>query len=332
MTPRDDARTQRQETRFRLSRVLLFVVVAVCLAQIGWWIYFQIRESGREYELRTRVGESAADAADDRARRIRMAIGEGGFLAAALLGGVVSLYWLMKRELQREYEQNQLLAAVTHDFRSPLTTIRLLAQTFELGRANEADRERLARTLVANVRRLEDLVENVLAAARLHAGRLTAAIEPVDLAAEVEKSLEQRRVLLDDRHVALTTALEPGVAARADRSLLQSVLGNLLENAIKYSDGAPAIEVCVARRGGNAELSVQDHGVGFAPAQSERIFERFHRGSAEQESSRPGLGLGLYLAREIVRLFGGTVTATSEGPGLGARFTVALPLAAGASP
>jgi signal transduction histidine kinase len=320
-----DASTRR-ETRFRRARVLLFFVVAICLTQVGWWIFFQVRESGRERDVAVlveRVDPQRAEAR--RAARVRMAIGEGLFLAFAMIGGVASLYWLMGRELRREYEQNQLLAAVSHDFRSPLTAIRLIAQSFELGRLKEADRGRMARTLVSNTRRLEDLVENVLATSRLHAGKLHASLEPVDLGEELERCVEQRRALFDERGVVLERAIEPGVIVQADRGLLHCALGNLLDNAMKYSPGQPKIALTVARDGAKARLVVKDSGLGFDPDLTPRLFERFQRGDAERDRSRPGLGLGLYLTKEVVRLHGGTVQARSAGANTGSEFTLLLP-------
>ena len=316
----------RGETRYRGARILLFAVVSICLAQICWWIYFQVRESSRERDLLVQIdGADPEHAEAKRAAKVRMAVGEGAFLASAMIGGVASIYWLLQRELRREYEQNQLLAAVSHDFRSPLTAIRLIAQSFELGRVKEADRERLARTLVLNAKRLEDLVENVLAASRLHAGRLHAALEPIDLGAELERCVEQRRAFFDERHVEVERAIEPGVIVRADKSLLQSALGNLLDNAVKYSSEPARVKVTVERERDCARLTVKDRGVGFEPQLAPRLFERFQRGDAEQDRSRPGLGLGLYLTKEIVRLHGGEVRASSAGPDTGAEFAIVLP-------
>src|SRR5262245_53088049 len=241
-----DAPVKREERRFRRARLLLFAVVGVCLLQIGWWIYFQIQASDREFADATKLGASVAEADAQRWRRVRMSVSEGGFLMVAVLGGVVSLYWLMRRELRREYEQNQLLAAMSHDFRSPLTAIRLLAQSFEMDRVKESERARVAQTLVANVQRLEELVENVLVAARLHAGRLAPDFETVDLAAEVEAALEQRHSILAHRGADVARSLERGVRVEVDRSLLQSILGNLIDNAVKYADGEPRLSLAVA--------------------------------------------------------------------------------------
>lgn len=322
-----DAPVKREERRFRRARLVLFAIVAVCLLQIGWWIYFQIRASNREFADATRLGEDVVEADALRWRRVRMSVSEGGFLMIAVIGGVVSIYWLLRRELRREYEQNQLLAAMSHDFRSPLTAIRLLAQSFEMDRVKESERARVAQTLVANVQRLEELVENVLVAARLHAGRLAPDYETLDLAAQAEAALEQRHSILSHRGAEVTRSLERGVHVVVDRSLLQSILGNLIDNALKYAEGSPRLTVAVAARGGRAELRVRDQGVGFPPGEAAHLFDRFHRGSAEQDKSRPGLGLGLFLVREFTRLHGGDVVAASAGPGKGCEVTVTLPLA-----
>lgn len=327
-----DAPVKREERRFRRARLLLFAVVGLCLVQIGWWIFFQIRASNREFDDATRLGRSVAEADALRGRRVRMSAAEGGFLMLAVISGVVSIYWMMRRELRREYEQNQLLAAMSHDFRSPLTAIRLLAQSFEMDRVKESERERVAKTLVANVQRLEELVENVLVAARLHAGRLAPDFVTVDLAAEVEAALEQRHAILSHRNAEVARSLERGVRVDVDKSLLQSILGNLIDNALKFAEGTPRLTLAVAARDGRAVLRVRDQGVGFPPEQAEHLFDRFHRGSAEADQSRPGLGLGLFLVREFTRLHGGEVVAASAGPGQGCEFTVTLPLTSGDAP
>jgi signal transduction histidine kinase len=321
-----------REARFRRARVLVLVVVAVCLATVGWWVAFQVRASRQEMDYSVRLGEATPEVAQARReRRLRMAIAEGGFLGCALVGGVVTLYWLLRRELQREHEQNQLLAAVSHDFKTPLTAIRLIAQSFELDRVEAVNRGALARRLVLNTKRLEELVDNVLAAARLHAGRLHATLESVDLGEELARCLEQRRDWFMERGVTVDRHIDAGVRVRADRHLLQSVVGNLLDNAVKYSRESPHVDVTVARAGASARLVVADRGAGFESKLAPKLFERFQRGDAESDQSRPGLGLGLYLVRELVRLHDGRVSAHSDGPGKGARFEIELALAEGAA-
>ena len=331
MTPFADAPVDKERRRFRRARVVLSCVVTVTLLQIGWWMFFQVRASSREHDHEIQLGRDRAEADAQRGRRIRMALAEGGFLLAVVTGGLVSIWWLMRRELRREYEQNQLLAAMSHDFRSPLTAIRLLAQSFEMDRVPEGERARASRTLLANVQRLEDLVENVLVAARLHAGRLAPRREPLDFAAEVERCLEQRAALLSQRGAEVAATLPRGVHVLVDRNLLQSILGNLVDNALKFADGVPRIALALAREprsgGARAVLRVRDEGVGFPPEEAATLFDRFHRGSAEQDVSRPGLGLGLFLVREFARLHGGDATASSGGPGRGSEFVVTLPLA-----
>src|SRR5262245_7939351 len=187
MTSFADAPVEKEERRFRRARLVLSCVVGVTLLQIGWWMFFQIRTSNSEFDNQRLLGRNVAEADAQRWRRVRMTVAEGGFLLAVVTGGLVSIWWLMRRELRREYEHNQLLAALSHAFRSPLAAIRLVAQSFEMNRVPLNERERSAKALLANVQRLEDLVENVLVAARLHAGRLAPRREVLELSAETEK-------------------------------------------------------------------------------------------------------------------------------------------------
>jgi signal transduction histidine kinase len=320
MTPDLDAPVHREERRFRRARLVFACVVTVTLLQIGWWIFFQIRTTNREYDNERLLGRDPVEAEAQRSRRVRMTASEGGFLLLAVIGGVASIWWLMRRELRREYEQNQLLAA-DHDFRSPLTAIRLLAQSFGDEPRPQVERAGTRRRRWRTCSAREDLVENVLSPrASTPAASRRAASRPI------------WRPRSKCRQRAAPFAARPRSTARRRaacaccRPSLQSI-GNLVDNALKFADGTPHIALSLARDGARAVLRVRDRGVGFAPEEAGRLFERFHRGGAEQDVSRPGLGLGLFLVREFARLSGGDVVATSDGPGRGSEFVVMLPLA-----
>ena len=136
------------------------------------------------------------------------------------------------------------------------------------------------------------------------------------------RSSAERQVSLHDCSVRLTGADE-AILGRWDKTRLEQIIGNLLSNAIKYGAGKP-IDVTVARTGTHATVSIQDRGIGIAPEHLVRIFDRFERAASIR--SYGGLGLGLYVAREIITAHGGTLRVESS-PGEGSTFVVSLPLA-----
>ena len=221
------------------------------------------------------------------------------------------------------------LSIASHELKTPLTSLtiqlQLMRQRFQQGSFEKLPPERLARLLAIGeeqVRRLTTLVNDLLDVAKIEAGRLEVDRRPVDLvavvAAVVERCADQAAMVGSPIHL---DAPAP-VVGRFDPSRLDQVVTNLLTNAIKYGKGRP-IEVAVSGDAAVARLVVTDHGIGIPPDRLAHIFERFERAVAPGQYG--GMGLGLYISRQIVQDHGGTIRAEST-PGEGATFTVELPL------
>ncbi|WP_437670067.1 AAA family ATPase [Sorangium sp. So ce131] len=232
------------------------------------------------------------------------------------------------REAQRAVElREEFLSVASHELRTPLTPLKLklglLRKKLEAEGASPA-LDGLVASSLGQVERLERLVESLLDVAHVGRGGLVLALEEVDLAEltrgvarEFDQALARAGCRLD------LDAPRP-VLGRFDRLRVAQVLRSLLGNAVKFGRGRP-IEVGVEGRGDAARVTVRDHGLGVAPGDQERIFKRFER--AVSPRSYGGLGLGLYIAHEIVRAHGGTIQVASV-EGEGARFTVELPRSA----
>ncbi|HEY7295433.1 MAG TPA: ATP-binding protein, partial [Dehalococcoidia bacterium] len=231
------------------------------------------------------------------------------------------------REAQDAVRQrDEFLAIASHELRTPLTALSGQAELAlrRLIRDGQLAPERARRTLeivTGQADRLARLVEQMLDVSRLHAGTLTIARRPADLVALTQQVMAgvQRRAT---DHTLMLTA-PPSLPATVDAVRLEQVLENLLDNAIRFSpDGGP-IDVALSCSDDVALLSVRDHGLGIPMEKRDRIFERFYQ--AHSEEYRSGLGLGLYLSRQIVVQHGGELQVDFPADG-GARFTVRLPL------
>ncbi|MGN6698735.1 MAG: ATP-binding protein [Thermomicrobiales bacterium] len=242
-------------------------------------------------------------------------------------------------ELRRlQQAKDAFLSVASHELRTPLTTLHgyayLMGQRLQLLEIGDERMRRYVETMQRQTNRMTELVETLLDVSRIDAGRLTLRYESCDLAALVREVVEPLRDLSNRHEIRL--ALAAPVPGRWDRDRIEQVIVNLLTNAFRYSpDGGPVDVVlhqqpAAADRPASAVLRVQDRGLGLTPEQQTLIFERFQQAHEDDvmgyTAGRTGMGLGLYISREIVERHGGRIWAESAGPGQGASFVVTLPL------
>jgi signal transduction histidine kinase len=271
---------------------------------------------------------SASDAGELgalRSRREFLLAAMGVLLAVIVTGG-----WFIGHSVARELAvarlQSDFVSTVSHEFRTPLTTLCQLSELLKRGRvASDQDRQIYYELLHSESDRLRRLIEGLLNFGRLEAGRMQFQREMLDAAELVRQSaaeFTQGQQAHGHRFDVKTTEPAP---VRADREALRCVLWNLFENAVKYSPGCETIRVELANNGRQVEIAVKDQGVGIPRSEQRRIFEKFERGAAARASNIRGTGLGLAMARRIVRAHSGDITVESE-PGKGSTFRVLLPV------
>jgi signal transduction histidine kinase len=248
----------------------------------------------------------------------------GSVFFVIVLAGLVWLCAWLVREMRLNQRQQAFLDAVTHEMKTPLASLRLYLET--LSRHDPAPERRrvFVERMQEDVRRLEHTVGQVLATARAEVRRRAPA-EPLELGALLHSCVEEVR----NRHGLSDEAVRflpgPPAVAFGNRAELQVVFRNLLENAVRYSDGPVDVRASVRRLGnGRVRAEIADRGIGLERRELRRIFQRFYQASRDVQRQAQGLGLGLFVVRQLVRRQGGSVQASSEGPGRGSRFTVTL--------
>ncbi len=236
---------------------------------------------------------------------------------------------MLQRTQEALRSRDVFLAIAAHELKTPLTPLRFeterLLDAAREGRADRLTPERLEKrftVLGRQVGQLEALVADLLDVARIAGGKLELRREETDLGALAQDVAERQKPALDGAGCALELRLAQGVVGRWDRLRVEQILTNLLINAARYGAGKP-VRVEVEAEGEQARLRVSDGGIGIAEKDQARIFERFERASSEHHYG--GLGLGLWLTRQIVQAHGGSIGVISE-PGAGASFLVVLPL------
>jgi signal transduction histidine kinase len=265
------------------------------------------------------------------ARRTTRFLWEGGFFLAVLLGGVAVLTRTIRHDAELRQRQQNFLAAVSHEFKSPLASMRLAAETLVL-RSQEPDSQRLGRRILEDGERLLRMVDNLLDATRLEEGRRELVAEAVRLKPIADSSVAEigERARLND--IAIRAQVPGELTVVADSTALESVLRNLLDNAVKACTAGHGHSITVTARdaGRYAEIEVKDDGIGFPPEDAAMIFGKFYRAGDEMRRTMPGTGLGLYIVKRLVELSRGRISAVSEGRGKGATVTVSWPTGAGA--
>ncbi len=233
---------------------------------------------------------------------------------------------------ESDRRKDEFLATLAHELRNPLAPIRnaleILRHAGPEAPASPATVEMMER----QVRQMVRLIDDLLDISRISRGRIELRREPIDLASAIAGAVETARPLIEASGHELTVRLpERPVAVEADPSRLAQLLGNLLDNAAKYTDRGGRIEIAAGREGDAAVVRVRDNGIGIPAALQPGVFEMFTQGpgaSGRGGRRQGGLGVGLALVKSLVELHGGSVEVASAGAGQGCEFVVRLPLAA----
>ena len=245
-------------------------------------------------------------------------------LAVALSGGF--LFWRdTQRDLRTSALRAQFVASVSHELKTPLTSIRMFAETLRLGRTSPGDADAYLDTILNESERLSRLLDNVLDFSRIEQGRRTYRLEPHALAPIVRSAARTLRYPLEQQGFVLNMRIDDERACAAcDPDALEQAILNLLSNAMKYSGNQRTIDLRLSMNGNDCVIAVADRGIGVAPAEQAKIFEKFYRGASAEHQRVAGTGLGLTLVDLTVRAHGGSVCVASE-PGRGSTFSIALP-------
>jgi signal transduction histidine kinase len=222
--------------------------------------------------------------------------------------------------------KEEFLAILSHELRSPLAAIQNAAYLLGSQTGQTPARQRAQALIERQVRRMTQLVDDLLDVSRINHGRLHLERERIDLRVVASNAIETLESDINERHQQLITALpDAPVWLRADPWRLEQVFVNLLTNASKYTDAGGVLELWVHTRAAQAVVHIRDSGMGIAPDDLPHIFDLFRQADEAAPRSKSGLGIGLALVRTLVELHGGSVTAASAGNERGSEFTVRLP-------
>lgn len=280
-------------------------------------------ETGLPWPLTVRSVDPLARSAALASRRRLLLTG----LVVAVLLALIGTYAVARgvsRELAVARLKSDFVSAVSHEFRTPLTSLRQVTELLSNGRVGtEARRDQYHEVLRRETVRLQRLVENLLDFGRLEAGAHEFRFERVRTNELVEPLVNEFRQEVGPQGFDVSLRLSATGSINADREALARALRNLLDNAVKYSPGSRVIDVEVGRENGRVAMHVRDHGMGIPPEEQGAIFGHFARGREARASGIPGTGIGLAMVHRIVQAHGGEIRVAST-PGEGSTFTILL--------
>lgn len=294
-------------SRNRRGIAIFFLIFGICLValaialQVGW-IYFSLES-------------------------IALMIFGILFFAAIITGLILNTIFLL-REIRRNEQHDAFLNAVTHELKTPIASIRLYLETLKTRDLDEAKRREFYDIMLADSDRLLNTVESVLLASRTREKNRLLNLSKIDLSELLNESIERIVTRYGLKKDAINfVERNAGISVSGDRAELTTAFTNLLDNAIKYSNGDVHVTVKLSGGSNEARVRISDTGAGIPPADLKRIFKRFYRVPNPSTENTKGSGLGLFIVSSIIKKHGGDVTAKSPGEGKGSIFTVRLPKA-----
>lgn len=222
-------------------------------------------------------------------------------------------------EIRRDFVAN-----VSHELKTPVGAISLLAETVMDSADDPAAVRRFTAQMRREAKRLAQLVQEIIDLSRLQGPNALVDVAPVSVDAVVAEAVDRARVEAGGRHVALVVGGRRGLSVMGDPALLVTAVRNLIDNAVRYSEPGTRVGIGVRSRDGFVEIAVVDEGIGIAPEDQTRIFERFYRVDPARSRQTGGTGLGLSIVKHVAADHGGEVTVWST-PGRGSTFTIRLP-------
>lgn len=250
-------------------------------------------------------------------------IGEGGTFMLIILISAGFVFLTMRRQIRFSRQQQNFMAAVTHELKSPVAIIRLNLETMQKHKLDEAKQRKLSDNTLGELRRLDQLCNNMLLASQFDSRKYHLVTVRVNLSALLTDIAAQSRGRMPNHH--LETDIAEGIMVSAEAFMLQIAIHNLLENATKYAPKGTTISLAATREETVTRIRVSDEGEGVSLGERDRIFARFYRSGNENTRRAKGTGLGLFLSKKIIEQHHGRITVYDNTP-KGSIFEITLPL------
>ena len=316
---------ERLKKKLRRTTLIYWALLLYVLAALLWWLISLqqqnrlIAQEKRELlELRATLLSPLAykieqQTIEDLYRRNQTKyISEGITFLLVILVGAVFIFRAVRRQFKMQLQQQHFMMAVTHELKTPIAVAKLNLETLQKYQLDPDKQQKLIRTTLDETARLNFLTNNILVSAQLENKTFVTGKEELDLSALLQDCVNAVQKRFPDRN--LETSIEKEIDIKGDALLLQILINNLLENAIKYAPGLSAIRTSLRLTEKGILLSVADQGPGIPDSEKSKVFDRFYRIGNEQTRTTKGTGLGLYLCQRIAKDHRGRIEIEDNTP------------------
>jgi two-component system sensor histidine kinase CiaH len=316
----------RKPSRLFVVSIVYWILLTYMVAALAWWFIALERQNQeisaiRQQEIRkndTAYLQKSAAIDQARTRKTAQYIGEGATFLALILIGAVFVYRATRRQIRLAEQQQNFMMAVTHELKTPIAVTQLNLETLQKRKLEEDRQQKLITNTLQEANRLNTLCNNILLASQLDAGYRSSK-EEINFTDLVQGCIDNFHNRFPGRQIK--EEVTEGIYLQGETLLLQMLVNNLIDNALKYSPKEAAIVIMLKEEGGKAILSVTDEGPGIPDAEKKKIFSKFYRSGDEKTRKTKGTGLGLYLCRKIAESHNGYISVTDHVPS-GSSFTV----------
>jgi two-component system, OmpR family, phosphate regulon sensor histidine kinase PhoR len=276
------------------TSVIFYILSVYVVLQFVWWGYHLI-------ELTQELGSTRQVLSN----RVAMIIGEGLVFFLILIAGLWRIQHSIKKELRLAERQKNFLLSVTHELKTPIAANKLFWQTLEKRTLTPEQTREIAQKALQENNRLELLIDNILNASRIENNALQIVREEIDLSSFLRDQIDRFHKRYQKEFIVAN--IEDGITIHSDKFLIETIINNLIENAIKYAGFDSGITLHLSKNQNTLHLAVSDQGPGVPNESKEQIFSRFYRAGNEETRSQKGTGLGLFISAEFARLLGGSI-------------------------
>jgi two-component system, OmpR family, sensor histidine kinase CiaH len=310
-----------------LATIVYWILLAYIIAALVWW-FIALQQQNSQMsnfkllELRQEDPNylsKATEINNQEKRKITQYALEGITFLLLILVGALFVYRSVRKQLKVNQQQQNFMTAVTHELKTPIAVAKLNLETMQKHKLDETKQQKLIQSTLEEAERLNALANNILISSQLEGGNYKLSKEELNFSLLVDNTIKEYQKRFPDRKII--TDIQPEIEMNGDALLLQILVSNLIDNALKYSPKNSTVWVSLSKKNDGVFLAAKDEGPGIPDQEKKRIFDRFYRIGNEQVRKAKGTGLGLYLCEIIASDHRADITVTNNHP-TGSIFTV----------